>query len=151
MMPSPSGVYIFGSSDAGRRTGQGGLEEPAYELRLMVGSRFREDAVRVGTHRPPANFEPRGGGGKAVSGNDFGENACLGRSQPEPCGEVLDLGAEAGGGVDDENGGGGPVEVEDRHGPVGGKRNDMGDERRAIFAATKLEGATDIAFASFGL
>jgi hypothetical protein len=61
------------------------------------------------------------------------------------------LGAEAGSGIDDEDGGGGPVDIEDRNRTVGGERNDMGDKRQAIFAAAKLEGAPDIAFASSGL
>jgi hypothetical protein len=49
--------------------------------------------------------------------------------------KVPDLGARAGGGIDDEDGGGRPVEVEDRRGPDRGERNDMGEKRRAIFAA----------------
>ena len=60
---------------------------------------------------------------------------------------MLDLGAKTGG-IDDEDGGGRPVEVEDGHGPVRGERDDMSDKRRAIFAAAKLEGAPDIAFGS---
>jgi hypothetical protein len=37
------------------------------------------------------------------------------------------LGAEVGGGVDDEDGGGRPVEIEDCRGPDRGERDDMGD------------------------
>jgi len=44
-MPAPSGFYSFGGSGAARRTGQGRLEEPADELRLIAGS--RENALRV--------------------------------------------------------------------------------------------------------
>ena len=142
-------LHIFENSGAARRTGQGGFEEPADEFRLTVGSGFRENVLRVGARRRLGDFESRGGGEKPVAGDDFGENAGLGGGQPEPCGEVLDLGAEAGGGIDDEDGGGRPVEIEDRRGPDRGERDDMGDKRRAIFAAAKLEGSTDIAFASF--
>lgn len=121
-----------GDSDAARRTGQGGLEEPADEFRLTVGSGFREDVLRVGARRRLGDFEPRGGREQPVSCNDFGENACLGGGQPEPCGKVLDLALEAGGGIDDEDGGGRPFEVEDGHGPDRGEGHDMGDERRSV-------------------
>lgn len=65
--------------------------------------------------------------------------------------EALDLGAEVGGGVDGEDGGGRAVEVEDCDGPDRGERDDMGDKRRVILVAAKLEGAPDIASASPGL
>jgi hypothetical protein len=45
------------------------------------------------------------------------------------------LGAKASGGIDDEDGGGRPVDIEDRRRAVGGERDNMGDEWRAIFAA----------------
>ncbi len=143
-------AFIFAqNSGSGRHAGQGGLEKPADELRLAGGSGFLENAPRVGARRLPADFKPRGGGDKPVAGNDFGENACLGGGQPEPCGKALDLGAGVGGGVDNDDGGGGPVEVQDCHRPDGGERNDMGDKRRAILAAAELEGSTDIAFGCF--
>ena len=130
-------------------TGQGGLEEPADELRLTVSFGFLENAVCVGTDSRPGDLEPRGGGGKAVSGDDFGENACLGGGQPEPCGKLLDLGTEAGGGIDDEDSDGRPLEVEDRQGPDWGERNDVGDKRRAIFASAKLDGSTGVDLSCF--
>lgn len=74
----------FGNSVAGRRTRQGGLEEPVDEFRLTAGSGFVENVLRVGTRRQLGDLEARGGGGKAVSGDDFPENTCLGGGQPEP-------------------------------------------------------------------
>ncbi len=140
-----------GYSDPSRRAGHGGFEEPAEEFRLTLGSSFLKNAVGVGARGPPADFELRGGGGKAVSGYDFGKNAGLGGGQPERCGKMPDLGAKIGRWIDDEDGGGRPVEVEDCHGPVRGERDDMRKMRRAIFAASQLKGATDIGFASFEL
>ena len=105
----------------------------------------------MGARRLRGDFEFCSSGDKPVVGNDFGENACLAGGQPESCGKMLDLGAEAGGWVDDEDGGSRPVEVEDCHGPDRGERNDMGDKRRGIFAAAKLEGASDFASTSSGL
>ena len=70
--------YVFGNSDAGGRTGQRGLEEPADEFRLTVSSCFLENAVRVGARRRSADLEPRRGCGKSISADDFPKNACLG-------------------------------------------------------------------------
>src|ERR1700730_2979875 len=70
--------YVFGNSDAGRRTGQRGLEEPADEFRLTVSSGFLENAARVGARRRPADLEPRRGRGESISANNFLKNACLG-------------------------------------------------------------------------
>jgi hypothetical protein len=55
MMP----VNICGKSDAVRRAEQGGLEEPADELRLTAGSGFRENALCVRTCCRLGNFKLR--------------------------------------------------------------------------------------------
>jgi hypothetical protein len=146
MMP---GLFLE-KSRTGPRAGQARLEEPADEFRLTGGSGFVENVRRVGTRRQLSDLEPRGGCGKPVSGDDFRKNACLGGGQPEPCGKAPDLGAEVGFGIDDEDGGGRLVEIEDGYGPVRGKRNDMREKRRAIFAATKLNGSTGMGLACFG-
>jgi hypothetical protein len=134
MMPGKKSVYILGKSGAGRRAGQGGLEEPADELRLTVGSGFRQNVLRVGARRRLGDVEPRGGGEKPVAANDFPKNAGLG-GQPESRGKTPNLGAKAGVGIDDEDGGGRPVDIEDRFRALGGERDDIGEKRRAIFAA----------------
>ncbi len=85
-----------------------------------------------------------------VAADDFRQNAGLGGGQPESCGEALDLSAKAGGGIDDEDGGGRPVDIEDRRRAVGGERDDVGEKRRASFAAAKLKGAANIAFGPSG-
>jgi hypothetical protein len=50
-------VQIFEKSGAAWRTGQGGLEEPADEFRMTVGSGFRENVLRVGARRRLGDFE----------------------------------------------------------------------------------------------
>lgn len=69
---------ISENSGAGRHAGQCGLKKPADEFRLTAGSGFRENAICVGACGRLGDFEPRGGGEKPVSTNDFRENACLG-------------------------------------------------------------------------
>ncbi len=70
--------FVGENSDAGGRTGQRGLEEPADEFRLTVSSCFLENAVRVGARRRSADLKPRRGCGKAISADDFPKDACLG-------------------------------------------------------------------------
>jgi hypothetical protein len=64
-----------------------------------------------------------------------GENSALANGQPESRGKALNLGVKAGGGIDDEDRGGRPVDIEHRRRAAGGKRGDMGEKRQAIFAA----------------
>jgi hypothetical protein len=45
------------------------------------------------------------------------------------------LDAKADGGIGDEDGGGRLVDIEDRRRTAGGKRDDMGEKRRGIFAS----------------
>src|ERR1019366_6923739 len=148
MMPGSSSVYIFANSGAGRRIWHGVFEEPADEFGLAFRSGFRENPRRVGTRRRSGDPEPRGGGNKPISANDFRKNACLGGSQPEPCRKAPDLSAKFGGLIGDEEGCGWRLNIEDRHRMVGGQRKDMGEKRQGIFGAAKLESATYIAFAS---
>jgi hypothetical protein len=116
-MPGSSGVKICGKSGAARRAEQGGLEEPADELRLTAGSGFRENALCVRSCCRLGNFKLRCGGEKPVAANEFHENACLGAGQSKLDGKALGRGVEVGGRVDDEKGGGRPVEVEACRGP----------------------------------
>ena len=76
------------------------------------------------------NFKLRGGGEKPIAANEFHENAFLGAGQAKLDGKALGRGIEVGGRVNDEKGGGRPVEVEACHGPVPVERNDMGEKRR---------------------
>jgi len=129
-------AFIFAeNSGTGRQAGQGGLKKPADELRLARSSGFRQNAVRVAARRRLGDFEFCGGGKKPAAANDFAKDAGLGNGQPETSGKALNLGAEARGGIDDEDGRGGRVDIEDRRRAVGGERDDMGEKRRAIFAA----------------
>jgi hypothetical protein len=131
-LPGSSAFYILQDSGAARAPGKAASKKPADELRLAGGSGLRQNAVRVAARRRLGDFEPRGGGEKPVSTNDFRKNACFGNGQPESCGKALNLGAKAGGGIDDEDGRGRPVDIEDRRRAAGGERDDMGEKRRAI-------------------
>jgi hypothetical protein len=91
--------------------------------------------VGVTARRLLGDLELCGGGEEPAAADDLCENARLGKGQPIACGKALDLGAKAGGGIGDENGGGRPVDVEDRQRAGGGKRDDMGEKRRGMFAS----------------
>jgi hypothetical protein len=116
-------------------SGQCALEKPPDEFGLTVGSGFLENALRVGARRRPGDLERGGGGRKTIASDDFTDNAGLGSGEPEFCPKALDLGAQIGGRINNEDGDGGPVNIEDRHRVVGRERKDMGDKRRAVAAA----------------
>jgi hypothetical protein len=144
----PKTAVIFAEkSGAGHE--QGGLEKPADELRLARGSGFRKDVVCVAPRRRLGDFEFCGGGGKPPAADNFVKNPLFGKGQPEFCGKLFDSGVKSRGGIDDKDGGGRPVDVENRSRPARGERDDMGKKRRAIFAACKLDRAAGFAFAKF--
>ena len=128
-------AFIFAENLGAGHAGQGGFKKPANELCLTGGSGFRENVVCVTARRRLGDFEFCGGGEKPIAANDFAKNAGLGNGKPESCGKALNLGAKAGGGIDDEDGGGRPVNIEHRRRPAGGERDDMGEKRWAITTA----------------
>src|SRR5262245_5559851 len=58
----------------------------------------------------------------------------------------LDLGTKIDRRIDDEESGSGAVKIKDRSGSVGGERDDMGDQRRAAFAARQLKSSAGVVF-----
>jgi hypothetical protein len=100
----------------------------------------------MGARRCTGDFEPLGSGLNPVSANDLGKNPGLGRSKSEFCAKAPDLGPKIGSGIRDEDRNDLPVEVEDRGRAVGSDWKDMGEKRRAVFAARQLESFADLAF-----
>jgi hypothetical protein len=70
-----------------------------------------------------------------IAADDFAKNPLLGSRQPEFCGKTRDLALQSGGGIGDEDSRRRPVDVENRSRTACRKRNDMGKQRRAVFAA----------------
>ena len=139
----------MGLSFAVERAGEAGLEEAADEFGLTVGFSFREDVLCMGARRRLGDLQPRGGREKTLAANNFAENAGFAVGEPEFGGKAPDLRGKIGGGIHDEEGGRGTVNVEDYR-SIGGEREDMGNERRPSPAARQFKASPHFAAALTG-
>src|SRR5579885_2805158 len=104
------------------RASHGGLEVPAYELRLAVGSGLFEDVLGVGACGCAGNPKPEGGNAKACARNDCNEKALFGWSEPEPNGEAPSGGVKTSGRINHEKRGRGSFGIKNCDSTVGRDR-----------------------------
>ena len=116
------------------RASHGGLEVPAYELRLAVGSGLFEDVLGVGACGCAGNPKPEGGNAKAFTRNDFNEKALFGWSEPEPNGEAPSGGVKTSGRINHEKRGRGSFGIKNCDSTVGRDRENVGNERLRAWA-----------------
>lgn len=97
----------------GRQTWHAILEEPADEFSLAFGSGFRKNPRCMGPRRRFADPEPRGRGNKPIPANDLHKNACLSGCELEFRRKTLNLSTKFGSLIDNEDGSGWRLNIED--------------------------------------